>query len=66
MTIDEVTPGGASPFPCPRCRRPIIVTMTGGPHDLRCDLCGAAFSLDVVHDGIRWTIRRVRWSAEPP
>ena len=66
MQSGGVAPGEASRVPCPQCGGLVHFTTAGGPHLLRCQVCGLAISLDVVHDGKRWTVRRVRRSAKPP
>lgn len=66
MVSDDVTPGEISLVPCPLCGGPVQFTMMGGPHHLVCRVCGAVIALDVVHDGNRWTIRRVRQGVDPP
>jgi hypothetical protein len=66
MASDDVTPGAPSTVPCPHCGGSILFTMTGGPHHLLCQVCRATISLDVVHDGNRWTLRRVRNAGDPP
>lgn len=66
MASDDVTPGEVSKVPCPHCGGSVVFTMTGGPNHLLCQVCGATISLDVVHDGSRWTLRRVRHRIDPP
>jgi hypothetical protein len=66
MASDEVTPGGRSTVPCVRCGGLVFFVMSGGPNRLTCQSCGATISLDVVHNGRRWTLRRVRAAADPP
>src|SRR5689334_13954159 len=58
VASDDVIPGEMSKVPCPHCGGSVFF-MTGGPHRLSCKICKATFSLDVVHDGNRWTLRRV-------
>lgn len=61
---EEVTPGSLGRVTCPKCGGTVFFTITGGPRQLDCPDCKATFSLDVVHNGRRWTLRRVR-SLEP-
>jgi len=56
----DITPGGVGSVRCPHCSASVFFTMTGGPHELPCPGCRSSFKLDVVHDGRRWAVRRVR------
>ncbi len=62
----DVTPGNLGSVPCPRCGGPVFFTLAGGPNEPVCPSCRAVVQLDVVHDGRRWTVRRVRASGDPP
>jgi hypothetical protein len=54
------TPGNLRRVPCPRCAASVFFTAEGGPKQLLCFSCKSNFDLDVVHDGKKWTVRRVR------
>jgi hypothetical protein len=66
MDSDDVIPGEHSTILCLQCGSSIPFTMIGGPHHLVCQICQATVSLEVVHDGIRWTLRRIRRAASHP
>jgi hypothetical protein len=61
----EKTPGGLGRVRCPRCEGTVFFTIAGGPRELDCPACKTSFALDVVHDGRRWTLRRVRSLGAP-
>ena len=56
----ESTPGGITRIRCPHCSGPVFFILSGGPNHLGCTGCGRSFNLDVVHDGRKWTVRRLR------
>jgi hypothetical protein len=56
----EVTPGGTGRVRCPKCRAVVFFRSVGGPHQATCSECRSTIGFDVVHDGRRWTVRRVR------
>jgi len=67
--VGEKTPGGLGRVRCPRCGETVFFTMGGGPHSLACPSCKSSIDLDVVHDGRKWTLRRIRGPggpAQPP
>jgi phage FluMu protein Com len=59
MSLD-VTPGSSRRIRCPQCAELLFFRMEGGPLQLKCGSCSSMVDLDVVHDGKRWTVRRVR------
>jgi len=61
----DSTPGGLATVRCPQCKEAVFFVMTGGPKRLPCPHCGSSIKLDVVHDGRKWTVRRVRRGSEP-
>ena len=64
MESGDVKPGKPSTVPCPHCGGTVHFMLSGGPQHLRCSVCGATMDLDVVHNGARWTLRRVRRSSD--
>jgi len=60
----DSTPGGIYTVCCPRCEGRVYFVLAGGPRRVACTTCGVAIDLDVVHDGTKWTVRRLRKSAE--
>jgi hypothetical protein len=62
---EEVTPGAMGRVFCPRCGETVFFTIAGGPRELGCSACKVPFFLDVVHNGRRWTVRRVRSHGSP-
>jgi len=59
MTEDP-TPGRLGSIRCPRCGELLSFTMDGGPRQHLCSSCRSEVHLDVVHNGKRWTVRRIR------
>ena len=58
--LEDVTPGTLGRVSFPSCEGIVFFTIAGGPRKLDCPACKNPFTLDVVHDGERWTFRRVR------
>ena len=58
----DATPGNLHRVSCPHCAASVFFTVEGGPKQLHCFACKMNFDLDVVHDGRKWTVRRVRGS----
>ncbi|HVR87380.1 MAG TPA: hypothetical protein VMU54_23850, partial [Planctomycetota bacterium] len=56
----DVPQGNPRSVRCPHCAELLLFTMEGGPRQLRCSSCRSMVDLEVVHDGKRWTVRRVR------
>ncbi len=65
MTADSA-PGRLGCIRCPRCWELQSFTMEGGPRQLLCSSCHSAIHLDVVHNGKRWTVRRLRQAGTSP
>lgn len=57
---NDPTPGSIIVLLCPNCEEPILFVLGGGPRRLPCRKCHATVALEVVHDGRKWTTRRVR------
>jgi DNA-directed RNA polymerase subunit RPC12/RpoP len=55
-----LTPGDLRSIRCPHCGNAVQVAMEGGPHQLQCFSCKSMIDLDIVHNGQRWTVRRIR------
>jgi hypothetical protein len=56
----DPTPGCMVLLQCPNCEEPILFVLGGGPRRLPCRKCQITVALEVVHDGRKWTTRRVR------
>ncbi len=54
----ERTPGRTGSIPCVRCGSSVCFNFTGGPHRVRCPGCKKPMSLEVVHDGRKWKVKR--------
>src|SRR5436190_22015027 len=55
---DERTPGRTGSYRCEHCGVSVFFPFAGGPHKLRCPSCRKSIALEVVHDGIRWRVKR--------
>jgi len=60
----DTTPGGIATFRCPHCGGSVFFIIKGGPKSLPCPHCNRSIALDVVHDGRKWTVRRLRKGGE--
>jgi hypothetical protein len=56
----DSTPGAIYKVSCPHCGGPVYFVLAGGPRRVACLGCGAPIDFDVVHDGRKWTVRRLR------
>jgi hypothetical protein len=60
----DSTPGNLATVRCPNCDGHVYFILSGGPNRIDCPHCARPVHLDVVHNGRKWTIRRLRKGAE--